>query len=141
MHCHIGLTKRVQIIAFSEDWLELWNVLGDKVQYTKQVMWPQIDRGDLKVHDYRSGQSIFDLPTFILLSIVKIPRDYDIVLSAGVLCIEVDARWPNAMGLLDDLLRCCPSSGNWYRFEEMREEVEKWKSEAACTRSLDLNNP
>lgn len=118
-----GLKERVQVLAVSEDYLELWYVLGDHVHQTMKITWPEIEDVDLSNHNYADFFFVpWILPRFF-------PRDYDISITSGSWNIEIDAKWPNAMRLLSDMIKRCPNSENWYELERMRKEVEKWKEE------------
>ena len=118
--------KEVPIVAASEGWLELWYVRGNKTHYAKQIMWPEIDSVLLNGHDY---YFLYGASINLLVEMMKIPRNYDIVLDAGPWNIVLDAGWPNAMRLLEDTLRLDPKAKGWKDLDGMRKEVEKWKSE------------
>jgi hypothetical protein len=126
----VEMRKDIQVLAVSEDCLEQWNVKSTDVRYVKQIKWSEIDRVDLIPHNYSCGELIADIPIEIAVRLMKIPNNYYIVLYSGHWRLDVDARWPNGMRLLEDTLRLDPKAKGWDDLELMRKEIEKWKGEA-----------
>jgi hypothetical protein len=94
-------------------------------------MWPELDDVATLDHNYAD-------PFFVPWIFPRyFPCDYGLIMKSGFGKIKVDAKWPNAISLLSDMINRCPSSDDWYGLGRMRREVEKWKEEV----NYDLVTP